>query len=56
MSRQRQLLVDGVRYVFKKTPSPTHKWVLWKHDYKWQKVKEGMSKSEMERMYKLLRS
>jgi hypothetical protein len=56
MGKSKQLLVDGVRYVFKKTQSPTHKWVLWKYDPKWVAVKRGMSKREMEQMYKLLRS
>jgi hypothetical protein len=56
MGKPKSLLVDGVRYVFKKTRSPTHKWVLWRYDHKWGRVKDGMSKAEAERMYKLLRS
>lgn len=56
MSKSKQLRVDGVRYVFTKTKSPTHKWELWKDDPKWEAVKRGMSKKEMEQMYKLLRS
>ena len=56
MSKSKQLRVDGVRYVFTKTKSPTHKWELWKHDLHWEAVKRGMSKKEMEQMYKLLRS
>ncbi len=59
--REKRFWVGSTLYQLKKFKNPTHKWRLFRgYEHtdgfvRWTLVKDGMSKAEAERMYKLLK-
>ncbi len=62
--REKRFAVGDVTYRFKKSKDATHRWRLFRgvldhytppYAMRWNLLKEGMSKAEAERMYKLLK-
>lgn len=63
--QEKRFNVGDVTYRFKKSKDATHRWRLFKSTtyrcsqgfdtFRWELLKQGMSKAEAERMYKLLR-
>ena len=60
--REKRFQIGEIAYRFKKSPRPTHRWRLFRADkfganglLAWEMLRDGMSKAEAERMYKLLK-